>query len=115
MVARSLHQKEPEPQVGKVSFLAAPARTGLSQLVCNRCCLSLTCDPKIMGVLRRLSMENLLVSWDCLPSSFPMWPGVGTDQKVTDHFRVHSVPKASHRNHKQETRSVLSFIPGHRN
>ena len=47
----STNQEEPETLVRQGSRVFALAVTGLSQLVWNRCCVPLTSDPKILGVL----------------------------------------------------------------
>ena len=47
----STDQKEPEPLVRQGSYVLASAGTGLSWLVWNRCCVPLTSDPKILGLL----------------------------------------------------------------
>ena len=43
--------KEPQPLVAQVSFVSVPAGTSHSRLFWNRCCVPLTSDPKILGVL----------------------------------------------------------------
>jgi hypothetical protein len=43
----SSDQKEPKPLISQGSRVLAPAVTGLAQVVWNRCCVSLTSDPKI--------------------------------------------------------------------
>ena len=47
----STDQKEPKLLVRHDSYVLAPAVTGMSQLVWNRCCVPLTSDPKILGML----------------------------------------------------------------
>ena len=60
----STDKKEPEPLVRQGTCVPAPAVTGPSQLVWNRCCVPLTSDPKfVWRVLWR--------SWDCPSSSCP--------------------------------------------
>jgi hypothetical protein len=47
-------QEEPELLVRQGSCVLSPAVTGLSQLIWNRCCVPLTSDPKILGMLVHL-------------------------------------------------------------
>ena len=47
-------QKEPKPLVGRGSRVPVPVGSRLSQLCWSRCCVPLTSDPKILGVLRHL-------------------------------------------------------------
>ena len=49
--------------VGWVSFVLVPVSTGHSHLFWNRCCIALTSDPKILGVLGYLRRGES--SWDC--------------------------------------------------
>ena len=46
--------KEPQLLVGQVSCVPVLAGTSPSQLFWNRCCVPLTSDPKILGVLGHL-------------------------------------------------------------
>jgi hypothetical protein len=50
----STNQKEPELLVRQGSCVLASAGTGFSGLLWNRCCVPLTSDPKILGVLGHL-------------------------------------------------------------
>lgn len=76
----STDQKEPKLLVWQGSRVLTPAVTGLSQLVWNRCCVPLTCDPKIVW-------RVLWGPWDHLPSLCSRWPGVGDDQRASFSFQ----------------------------
>ena len=45
------HPNKPKQLFGPVSCVPVPAGTGPSWLFCSRCCIPLTSDPKILGVL----------------------------------------------------------------
>ena len=61
------------------SCALASAVTGPSQLVWNRCCVPLTSDPKILGMLGVHGVESPLGIVGL--SSHPWWPGTGANQK----------------------------------
>jgi hypothetical protein len=78
----STYQKEPEPLVRQGSLVLAPAVTGPSQLVWNRCCVPLTSDPKILYMLGHLQHGESSGDRGNHPlSSCPRWPRAGADLK----------------------------------
>jgi hypothetical protein len=68
----SADQKEPQMLVRWGSCVPAPAGTGPSWLFWNRCCFSLTSDPKILGLLGVPGAWRVLWGlWDHSLSSYP--------------------------------------------
>ena len=68
VVGAGTYRKDPQPLVWQVFCVPVPAWPSPFGLFWNRCCILLTSDPKILGVLRRLWSGSLR---NCWPSRTP--------------------------------------------